>query len=142
VVRGAVETMRGQLPQSMSLAANIDNDTAAVGDRDRIEQVLLNLIDNAVKYSPGGGAVTVSAARLEAGARVEVEDEGIGIPQSEQQAIFEKFYRADPNQREVPGGTGLGLYISRELVRRMGGSIGVRSEPGRGSTFFFELPSA
>ncbi len=140
VVRGAVETMRGQLPESISLAAEIGKGAAAVGDRDRIEQVLLNLIDNAVKYSPRGGAVTVSAARLATGARVEVEDEGIGIPQSEQRAIFEKFYRADPNQREVPGGTGLGLYISRELVRRMGGSIGVRSQPGEGSTFFFELP--
>ena len=142
VVCGAVETMRGQLPRSISLAAEIDTDAAAVGDRDRIEQVLLNLIDNAVKYSPRGGAVTVSAGRSATGARVEVEDEGIGIPPAEQRAIFEKFYRADPNQREVPGGTGLGLYISRELVRRMGGSIGVRSQPGQGSTFYFELPGA
>ena len=142
VVRGAVETMRGQLPESISLAAKIDDGAAAVGDRDRIEQVLLNLIDNAVKYSPHGGAITVSADRLATGVRVEVEDEGIGIAQSEQGAIFEKFYRADPHQRHVPSGTGLGLYISRELVRRMGGSIGVRSQPGQGSTFFFELPSA
>ena len=142
VVRGAVETMRGQLPESISLAAKIDDGAAAVGDRDRIEQVLLNLIDNAVKYSPHGGAITVSAARLATGVRVEVEDEGIGIPQSEQGAIFEKFYRADPHQRQVPSGTGLGLYISRELVRRMGGSIGVRSQPGQGSMFFFELLSA
>ena len=142
LVRGAVETMQGQLPESISLTARIDDGAAAVGDRDRIEQVLLNLIDNAVKYSPHGGAITVSAARLATGVRVEVEDEGIGIPQLEQGAIFEKFYRADPHQREVPGGTGLGLYISRELVRRMGGSIGVRSRPGQGSMFFFELPSA
>ena len=142
VVRSAVETMRGQLPESISLAAKIDDGAAAVGDRDRIEQVLLNLIDNAVKYSPHGGAITVSADRLATGVRVEVEDEGIGIAQSEQGAIFEKFYRADPLQRQVPSGTGLGLYISRELVRSMGGSIGVRSRPGRGSTFFFELPSA
>jgi signal transduction histidine kinase len=142
VVRSAVETMRGQLPESISLAAKIDDGAAAVGDRDRIEQVLLNLIDNAVKYSPHGGAITVSADRLATGVRVEVEDEGIGIAQSEQGAIFEKFYRADPHQRQVPSGTGLGLYISRELVQRMGGSIGVRSRPGQGSTFFFELPSA
>jgi two-component system phosphate regulon sensor histidine kinase PhoR len=142
VVRGAVETMHGQLPESISLAAKIDGAAGAVGDRDRIEQVLLNLIDNAVKYSPQGGAITVSAGRSATGARVEVEDEGIGIPQAEQGAIFEKFYRADPHQRQVPSGTGLGLYISRELVRRMGGSIGVRSQPGQGSTFFFELPGA
>ena len=83
--------------------------------------MLLNLIDNAVKYSPHGGAITVSADRLATGVRVEVEDEGIGIAQSDQEAVFEKFYRADPHQRQVPSGTGLGLYISRELVRRMGG---------------------
>ena len=143
LVRGAVETMREQLPESISLSAAVEpNGAVVVGDPDRIEQVLLNLIDNAVKYSPYGGAVTVSTEPSETGVRVQVEDEGIGIPVSEQQSIFEKFYRADPHQREVPGGTGLGLYISRELVRRMGGSIGVQSRPGEGSTFFFELPAA
>src|SRR5262249_28329009 len=104
-------------------------------------QVLVNLIDNAVKYSPHGGSVTVSTGRSEIGVRIEVVDEGIGIPLSEQRSVFEKFYRADPHQRAGPGGTGLGLSISRELVRRMGGTIGVRSRPGKGSTFFFELPS-
>jgi two-component system, OmpR family, phosphate regulon sensor histidine kinase PhoR len=144
LVRGAVATMRENLPESVSLTTSIDrgNGTTAVADRHRVEQVLVNLIDNAVKYSPDGGEVTVSAAASETGVRVEVEDEGIGIPLSEQRSIFQKFYRADPQQREVPGGTGLGLYISRELVRRMGGSIGVRSRPGAGSTFFFELPAA
>ncbi len=144
LVRGAVATMREQLPESISLTASTEGNgvLAAVGDADRIEQVLVNLIDNAVKYSPDGGEVTVSAARSEAAVRVNVEDEGIGIPLSEQQSIFEKFYRADPHQKEVPGGTGLGLYISRELVRRMGGRIGVNSRPGEGSTFFFELPAA
>jgi PAS domain S-box-containing protein len=143
VVRAAVAAMREQLPESIALIASTGgNGTAAVGDRDRIEQVLVNLIDNAIKYSPDGGQVTVSAEPLRTVVRVEVEDEGIGIPLSEQRSIFEKFYRADPQQKEVPGGTGLGLYICRELVRRMGGSIGVRSRPGEGSAFFFELPSA
>jgi signal transduction histidine kinase len=140
LVRLAVQTMRENLPESVSLTASFQGNGAAVGDRDRIEQVLVNLIDNAIKYSPDGGAVTVSTARSEGAVRVEVEDEGIGIPLSEQRSVFEKFYRADPNQTQVPGGTGLGLYICRELVRRMGGSIGVRSRPGAGSTFFFELP--
>jgi signal transduction histidine kinase len=142
LVRLAVQTMRENLPESVSLTASFQGNGAAVGDRDRIEQVLVNLIDNAIKYSPDGGAVTVSTARSEGAVRVEVEDEGIGIPLSEQRSVFEKFYRADPNQTQVPGGTGLGLYICRELVRRMGGSIGVRSRPGAGSTFFFELPRA
>jgi signal transduction histidine kinase len=141
LVRSAVETMRERLPESVSLTAAIANGAAVVGDRDRIEQVLVNLIDNAVKYSPDGGSVTVSTGPSEIGVRIEVVDEGIGIPLSEQGSVFEKFYRADPNQRAGPGGTGLGLYISRELVRRMGGTIGVRSQPGRGSTFFFELPA-
>jgi PAS domain S-box-containing protein len=142
LVRMAVQTMRENLPESVSLTASFHGNGAAVGDRDRIEQVLVNLIDNAIKYSPDGGAVTVSTARSEGAVRVEVEDEGIGIPLSEQLSVFEKFYRADPQQKQVPGGTGLGLYICRELVRRMGGSIGVRSRPGAGSTFFFELPRA
>ena len=142
LVRSAVETMRERLPESVSLTAAIANGAAVVGDRDRIEQVLVNLIDNAVKYSPDGGSVTVSTGPSEIGVRIEVVDEGIGIPLSEQGSVFEKFYRADPQQRDGPGGTGLGLYISRELVRRMGGTIGVRSRPGKGSTFFFELPAA
>ncbi len=142
LVRIAVQTMRENLPEAVSLTASFQGNGAAVGDRDRIEQVLVNLIDNAIKYSPDGGAVTVSTARSEGAVRVEVEDEGIGIPLTEQLSVFEKFYRADPHQKQVPGGTGLGLYICRELVRRMGGSIGVRSRPGAGSTFFFELPRA
>jgi signal transduction histidine kinase len=71
-----------------------------------------------------------------------VRDEGLGIPLREQERIFEKFYRLDPNLRRGVGGTGLGLYICRELVRRMGGRIWVASRDGEGSTFFFELPTA
>jgi len=135
--------MRPRLPSSISLTTNLEsNGGAAVGDRGRVEQVPGNLLHNATKYSPEGGAVVVSTVRVPDAVRVLVEDEGIGIPHAEQSSIFEKFYRADPHLRQVPGGTGLGLYISRELVQRMGGRIGVRSEIGAGSTFFFELPSA
>jgi signal transduction histidine kinase len=74
--------------------------------------------------------------------RFEVRDEGLGIPLGEQERIFEKFYRLDPNLTRGIGGTGLGLYISSELVRRMGGEIHVRSTPGEGSVFWFELPVA
>jgi signal transduction histidine kinase len=142
VVQTTVEAMRPQLPSSISLTTNLQgNGAAAVGDRNRVEQVLINLLDNAIKYSPDGGAVVVSTARVPEAVRVTVEDHGIGVPPDEQSAIFEKFYRADPHLRQVPGGTGLGLYISRELVHRMGGRMGVRSQPGAGSTFFFELPA-
>ena len=141
VVRATVEAMRARLPSSILLTTKLETNGAAIGDRDRVEQVLVNLLDNAIKYSPNGGAVVVSTARVTDAVRVTVEDQGIGVPPAEQSAIFEKFYRADPHLRQVPAGTGLGLYISRELVRRMGGRIGVRSGPGAGSTFFFELPS-
>ena len=142
LVREAVEAMRQQLPESITLVVDTSANgaLAALGDADRIEQVLLNLIDNAVKYSPDGGEVVVSAAPAATSIRVEVVDHGMGIPPAEHEAVFEKFFRGDPQHRAVPGGTGLGLYICRELVQRMGGSIGVRSTPGEGSIFWFELP--
>jgi len=143
LVRESVETMSEHLPESISLVARTDtNGTAALGDRSRIEQVLVNLIDNAVKYSPGGGEVAVSTSLSDGGVRVEVRDSGIGIAPAEQGSIFEKFYRGELHGQPVRAGTGLGLYICRELVGRMGGSIGVSSEPGTGSTFYFELPKA
>lgn len=140
VVGAAVEAIRARAEAVVLSVAG--NGASAVGDRNRVEQVLLNLIDNAVKYGRRGGKVVVSTERRGDVVRVAVTDEGSGIQASEQEAVFEKFYRADPEQRYAPSGTGLGLYISRELVRRMGGRIGVESRPGEGSTFFFELPAA
>jgi PAS domain S-box-containing protein len=140
LVDRAVETMRQDVPESVSLTAATNGGVEAVGDPDRIEQVLVNLIDNAVKYSPEGGEVVVRAVPSAVSVRVEVVDQGMGISPAEQEAVFEKFYRGDPQHLSVPGGTGLGLYICRELVQRMGGSIGVRSRPGEGSTFWFDLP--
>ena len=141
LVRTAVAHMREYAPETISLTARTEsNGTAALGDRSRIEQVLVNLIDNAIKYSPDGGEVSVSTAVLPHGVRVEVRDNGVGIPPGEHRSIFEKFYRLEGAQ--VRAGTGLGLYICRELVQRMGGTIGVESDPGEGSTFYFELPRA
>jgi two-component system, OmpR family, phosphate regulon sensor histidine kinase PhoR len=143
VIGAAVKAMEQRLPPRVTLKTrDATNGIAALGDRDRFEQVLLNLIDNAIKYSPQGGDVVVSSERVQDVVRIEVEDDGIGIAAPEQSAIFEKFYRADPELRLAPSGTGLGLYISRELVERMGGKIGVESRPGAGSTFFVELPAA
>jgi signal transduction histidine kinase len=112
----------------------------ATGDRDRIQQIVTNLIDNAAKYSHDGDTITVSVEEYDGHVRLSVADEGPGIPVGEQEAIFEKFYRADPEQTRGGGGTGLGLYISRELARRMNGDIFVASEPSHGSTFVLELP--
>jgi signal transduction histidine kinase len=113
----------------------------ATGDRDRIEQILINLLDNAGKYSPEGGAITVSVGEDAGQVRLAVTDQGVGIAPTEQQAIFEKFYRVDPHLTQTPGGTGLGLYICRELAQRMDGKIAVESEPGHGATFALLLPA-
>jgi len=112
------------------------------GDPDKVGRVLINLVDNAVKYSPDGGRVSVGIAHVGSHVRFSVADEGLGIPPSEQRRVFEKFYRLDPNMNRGVGGTGLGLYICRELVRRMDGRIWVESAGlGRGSTFHVELPA-
>jgi PAS domain S-box-containing protein len=114
----------------------------ATGDRDKVGQVLANLVENAVKYSPGGGRIDVVLDHADDRVRFEVRDQGLGIPLDEQERIFKKFYRLDPNLTRGIGGTGLGLYICHELVRRMGSEIRVSSTPGQGSTFSFDLPVA
>jgi PAS domain S-box-containing protein len=116
---------------------------AAQADPERLRQVLQNLMNNAVKFSPGGGTVTVTARRRAATVEISVVDEGIGIPAGEQKRIFQKFYRADSApSREGFGGAGLGLFIARGLVAAMGGRMWVSSREGEGASFAFELPMA
>jgi PAS domain S-box-containing protein len=115
---------------------------SATADPDKLRQVFGILVENAVKYSPEGGTVTVGARRGEGIVEVHVADEGVGIPTSEQERIFRKFYRAEATVRDGGGGTGLGLFIARELVTAMGGRIWVESTEGQGSRFAFELPGA
>jgi signal transduction histidine kinase len=124
---------------TLELAA-ADPRAFVAGDEDKLRQVLINLVDNAVKYSPDGGAVEVRVEQSGTNLRVSVSDEGLGIPHGEQQRIFGKFYRVDPQLSRGVGGTGLGLYICRELVRRMDGRLTVSSREGDGSTFVVELP--
>jgi signal transduction histidine kinase len=114
-----------------------------VADRRRIEEVLTNLIENAIKYSPEGGQIRVRVAAEERTALVEVVDQGIGLSAEDQARVFERFFRASgAGERLHKGhhGLGLGLYIARELVRRHGGDMGVRSTAGAGSAFWFRLP--
>jgi two-component system phosphate regulon sensor histidine kinase PhoR len=113
-----------------------------IGDGDRLRQVLVNLVDNAIKYSEDVREVGVEIERRERTARVWVRDRGRGIPPQERERIFEKFYRLDPEQTRGVGGTGLGLYISRQLVELMGGKIGVEPRAGGGSSFYVELRRA
>jgi two-component system, OmpR family, phosphate regulon sensor histidine kinase PhoR len=137
-----VRTMRPQFEPAASLELEVGSEAArAAGDADRIQQVLVNLVDNAYKHG-GHGPIVVRVESGNGGVRVSVIDRGPGIDRAEQQRIFEKFYRAGPSLTREAGGTGLGLYISRELVRRMGGKLTVRSEPGAGATFLFDLPRA
>jgi len=115
---------------------------AAAADRDKLRQVFSILVENALKFSPQGGTVTVGARRTDDAVEVRVVDQGAGIPAGEQERIFRKFYRAESTVRDGGGGTGLGLFIARELVTAMGGRIWVESAEGEGSSFAFELPVA
>jgi PAS domain S-box-containing protein len=109
-------------------------------DQPRLKQVLVNLVENAIKYSPDGGRIEVRVADFADRVRIDVSDQGLGIPPSEQSRIFEKFYRLDADMTRGVGGSGLGLYISREIVEQMGGVLSVRSRRGTGSTFTVTLP--
>jgi PAS domain S-box-containing protein len=137
-----VSAQRAHLPGNVELALVRGRVAPMAADADKVRQVLVNLVDNAVKYSPDGGRVALRVEQRGSHVRFAVADEGLGIPFPDQRRIFDKFYRLDPNLTRGVGGTGLGLYISRELVQRMNGRIWVQSAPGRGSTFFVELPVA
>jgi len=112
----------------------------ARADRRALEQVFTNLLDNAVKYCAAGAAVRLRAKKAEAGLRIEIADTGPGIEPRHLPRLFERFYRVDSGRSRDMGGTGLGLSIVKHLVETMGGTIGVDSTPGRGSTFWFTLP--
>lgn len=113
----------------------------ALADPERLRQVLRNLVDNAVKFSPRASAITVSGRRRADAVEVKVTDQGVGIAGAHQQRIFSKFYRADSGPRRATPGTGLGLFLARGLVTAMGGRIWVDSKEGEGSSFSFELPA-
>jgi PAS domain S-box-containing protein len=140
VAAGVIESAALHVPKSISLDLTVDDATPIRCDENKLRQVLVNLVDNAVKYSPQGGRVELRVHTENGSCQIEVADEGLGIPPDERERIFEKFYRLDPQQTQGVGGSGLGLYICRELVERMNGELHVESEPGRGSRFTVELP--
>jgi len=108
-------------------------------DPNRIEQVLVNFINNAVKYAPDSGEIVINVVKLENNVRISVTDYGPGIDKTKQRHLFDRYYRTDYSGEQYSG-LGLGLYISAEIVKKHGGQIGVDSEPGKGSTFWFTLP--
>lgn len=125
--------------QGVALEVNVeDEDACVLADRDRIVQVLMGFTDNALRHTPEGGTIQLSARRRDGRIRFEVSDEGPGIPPDAIGRVFERFYRGD-SSRGSGGGTGLGLAIAKEIVEAHGSTIEVRSEPGQGATFGFDL---
>ena len=141
-VESCIETsMPRALEKDLKLLVNLaDRVPDIAGDRRRLTEVLQNLLDNAIQYTPAGGQIMVSAGPRSGEVVFTVSDTGIGIPQADQPRIFERFYRVDVARSREVGGTGLGLSIAKHLVETHGGRIWVESEIGRGSQFHFSVP--
>ena len=112
------------------------------GDRSRLEQVMMNILGNAIKYTPSGGEIRVTAGAEEETVWLEVWDNGIGIPEKDRERIFDRFYRVDKARSRESGGTGLGLSIAREIVQRHQGTIAIVPHEGPGTTVRLVLPIA
>jgi signal transduction histidine kinase len=143
LARASVDAARKRLPANLSIELVADSGVTVVrGDGHKVRAVLENLIDNAIKYSPGGGRIELGIRQRPDSTRFWVRDEGLGIPPSQQERVFAKFDRLDPALARGVTGAGLGLYICREFVRRMNGRLWLESREGQGSTFVFELPTS
>jgi signal transduction histidine kinase len=143
IARSVVRSAGVHLPPHVTLELVADDGLPPVAaDGDKVRQVLANLVENAIKYSPDGGPVEVRVETSAGAMRFAVRDGGLGIPAGDEERVFEKFYRVDPNLTRGVGGTGLGLYICRQLVEQMDGRIWLEGAEGEGSTFTFELPLA
>ncbi len=144
LVEDAARTMRSQTEaKSQSLRTSIEPDLPRIAvDRDRIRQVLVNLLTNAHEYCPEGAAISLQAERRDAEVQLVVSDDGPGMPEDQLEHIFERFTRGDAGLTQHVGGTGLGLAISKSLVELHGGTIEVSSALGHGSTFCVRLPEA
>jgi two-component system phosphate regulon sensor histidine kinase PhoR len=140
-IRHAVEAI-SSTAQSRRVSHDLSRSAQlhVMADPMALEQVLLNILDNAVKYTKDGGQVQVRAMEHRSGVRFEVEDDGPGIPPQHRMRIFERFYRLDPGRSRELGGTGLGLSIVKHLVESMGGTVGVEPASPHGSVFWFVLP--
>ncbi|MHC9540171.1 MAG: ATP-binding protein [Vulcanimicrobiota bacterium] len=111
-----------------------------LGNSDRVEQVLINLVDNALRYAPQGSSVSIEVGIHQESAFVSVKDEGIGLREEDQKRVFDRFYRVDKARSRDHGGSGLGLAITKQIIENLGGRIGVESTPGKSCTFSFSLP--
>ena len=129
------------LQKGVKLKLEKDSPSIALnGDQEMIRRMILNLLDNAVKYTPAGGEISLALARQNGNAEIVVRDTGIGIPESAQPRVFDRFYRVDKARARAMGGAGLGLSIAQWIAEVHGGAISVASTPGQGSTFTVVLP--
>jgi signal transduction histidine kinase len=128
--------------RQLTMALGTVDEATISADPVRIRQMVLNLLDNAIKYTPAGGTVTLSMRRQAATVTIFVEDTGIGIPEEDQAKIFDRFYRVDKGRSREMGGTGLGLAIVKWIAETHGGSVKLESEIGKGSIFSVSLPLA
>jgi len=144
VVRDVMAIFEGQVAgKGLTLLNQVPQNLLVRADRDRLSQILVNLIDNAIKYTPEGGRVTLGAAPAANGmAEVWVADTGSGIPSTDLPRITERFYRVDKARSRELGGTGLGLAIVKHLVQAHGGELWIQSELGKGTTVRLTLPRA
>lgn len=142
IIRATETLAEAARDKQLALSVDVAPDLAAAADSKALDQVLLNLLDNAVKYTLAGGHVVVRAREADGHVRVEVHDDGPDIDPRHRQRIFERFFRVDPGRSRAPGGTGLGLSIVRHLVESMGGRAGVDPASPHGSVFWFTLPPA
>ena len=140
LVADVVGDFRGASGSHELVLVRPEESVAVSGDRERLEQVLVNLLQNAIKYSPQGGRIVVMVRRDGADAVVSVADEGIGVPAEEQARLFQRFFRARNAAAHHYGGLGIGLYVSHQIVERHGGRFAVDSESGKGAVFSFTLP--
>lgn len=138
LVRSICEDMQ-EVRKSHQITVNGQFQQHIFGDKDRIAQVITNLLTNAIKYSPQGNLIIVTLKETVKEAIIAIQDFGIGIINENQKKIFERFYRVSPDERKYQG-MGIGLFISAEIVRKHGGRIWVKSTKGKGSTFFFSIP--
>jgi signal transduction histidine kinase len=141
LVQEIVENVQ-ETTQTHQLLLEEHSQAQVVGDRDRIGQVLINLLNNAIKYSPQADTVLIRVMKEQDKVHVSVQDFGIGIAKEHQQKIFERFYQVTDQEEKSYPGLGIGLYISFDIIQRHGGQVWVESKKGGGATFHFTLPLA